>query len=427
MNSHPIKKTKFISLIAVGAFALSRLAFAADDTMSMNEMDKDKQENTESIGAQEPAKDKQQKKMDRRQERRGGDGFLNDLSPEERQQFEEFKNRTKDMTPEQRKEEASKIPFLKDRMQKKEGNGGGGGGAGGQPQQNGPPAHIKQWMENLSPEQKQTLQDFRKSIKDKSPEEQNAARKQFWSEHPDLKPPEAPKNGAMQGQGQGHGQGNQKTGASENSGPGNGHGNGEHMGMDQLSPEQRKTVQEFRSKLKDMSPEEKKEAIQKFRSEHPDIKLPEKHRGGPGGGGGGGGGQGGDMDKDKDQSGKGDSADNVRQQLRQKMESLSPEERKQLQEFRARAKEMSPEERRAEAEKLPVLKDLTPQQRAMLEHRYKQLQQMPPDRKERVMKNFDKWKNMTPEQKEELRKRLRDRKRDGTPGASPDSQQTVNT
>jgi hypothetical protein len=318
-----------------------------------------------------------------------------ELTPEQQKQMEEFKQRTKDMTPEERRAEAEKYPFIKERMRR--------GGPNPEEQK-----RQKAWMESLSPEQKQKVQEFRERVKAMTPEERHEAMQKFHSEHPDLTPP--PPQAKLEGE-SGKKQGQRTEGKG---GPNPEEQQRQKEWMESLSSEQKQAVQQFREGLKDMNPEERKEAFQKFRSEHPDLQppggkpgqRPEKDGKHP------------PMDRDRERQG-GPESERANREIKERFEKLSPEEKQQIQDFRAKAKDMSPEKRREEASKLPVFRDLTPEQRAMLEKKFRQLQQMPPDRKEKFMKNYDKWKQMTPEQREELRKKLR---KDQKP---PDPQETA--
>ena len=63
-----------------------------------------------SLEVSPPPKERAEREA-RRMERKH---FLESLTPEQRQQLQEFRRKAKDMTPEQRHQELAKMPFLND-------------------------------------------------------------------------------------------------------------------------------------------------------------------------------------------------------------------------------------------------------------------------------------------------------------------------
>jgi hypothetical protein len=259
-------------------------------------------------------------------------GFYNDLTPEQKQEFDDFRNRTKDMSPEERKAEAQKIPFLKERMMH---NGGQGGpGEGRPPGGGGGPGEFQ----GGQPDDSQ-----RAKLKER---------------------------------------------------------------LDRGSSEDQERA-ELKQRMRDKSPEERQQAIEKFKSEHPDFS--------PQAGGGPrperGGGPRGDRPNKFDH----EHSERLRKQLNDQMQGLSPEEKKKIDDFRANSTNMTPDQRRDAANTLPMFRNLTSEQRELLEQRSQELQEMSPDQQQKLMKNYEKWKKMSPQQQDEMRKKMKEKSSSGSP------------
>jgi hypothetical protein len=222
-----------------------------------------------------------------------------------------------------------------------------------------------------SAEEREALRKFREQTKDMSQEE----RRKELEKHPELqkffgkRPPRPGREG--------------KPAPNEQ--------------MQALSEEERSKLQELRSKLKDLSPEERRAELEKLPPE-----LKEKLRGGRGGPGGPGDRPG--------RPGKGMAEGDRGHEIRERLKNLTPEERAQLHAFQEQSRTMTPEQRKEEAAKLPFFKDLSPEHKELLEKRLKHIKEMPEGRRKKVMENYKRWRDLSPEDREKMREKMRNRR-----------------
>ncbi len=262
---------------------------------------------------------------------------------------------------------------------------------------------------NLTPEQKQQLQEFREHSKDMTPEQ----RREALSQLPVFKELSAEQRQMVERHMQ---QGPQGQGG--NSPDQEARRRAWRERMEKLTPEQRQQFQDFRQRARDMTPEQRHAEAEKL----PFLKElgppPSQNPQGQAQKGVGGGGNSQDpaMQAKKEQ---------MRREMRARWQKLTPEEKQQIKDFRQHAKEMTPEQRRAEAAKLPFFRDMTPEQKQMMKQRMERFQKMTPEQREKLRQNFEKWKKMSPEEREQFRQRLRERRKSGGEGAPPPHESTA--
>jgi hypothetical protein len=97
--------------------------------------------------------------------------------------------------------------------------------------------------------------------------------------------------------------------------------------------------------------------------------------------------------------------------------SLTPEERRRIQENVQRWQQLSPEEQTRLRQQMDRWKQLPPQDRERVQKNYERWQQMPPEQREQLRERLRNFREMPPEERQRAREEFRGRRNPG--GAGP--------
>jgi hypothetical protein len=99
----------------------------------------------------------------------------------------------------------------------------------------------------------------------------------------------------------------------------------------------------------------------------------------------------------------------IREALRKRWESFSPEKRRELKDRYRKFKDLPPERRQEIRRRFRKFMSLSAERRDALRERWRLLRTLPEEHRERIIQRHRRWKHMPPERREKIRQHIRKR------------------